>query len=158
MIIQDKSVLDVRDATEKDIDVLANEMSAENVKEIFVAHHITPRQAISMAVKDSVVSLVVLHEGRPVGIFGIINPKVDKAEIYFLVTNDFVKIGRVFLKYARNFIDYFLGQYKILDGYVFNENVKSITWMKYCGAVIEEPEPWGIEGKMFSHFYFTKDI
>ena len=148
----------VRRANHSDIPVLSQRMSEENMEELWVAHNLSPRHALEIALKTSVMALTIEHEGNPVGIFGIRTDNIlgQKAEIYFLVTDDFGKIGRIFLRHARRFIDIFLEFYPYLDGMVYERNVASIFWMKYCYAVVEEPVAWGIEGKLFSHFYFRK--
>lgn len=137
---------------------LSQRMSEDNMEELWVAHHLTPRAAVEMALKTSVMALTIEHEGKPVGIFGIRAEKVlgNKAEVYFLVTVDFDKIGRIFLRHAKKFIEMFLEFYPYLDGMVYMKNTKSIFWMKYCGCKMDEPVAYGIEGKQFQHFWFEK--
>lgn len=145
----------VRRSVESDIDVISKNISPDNIEEIWVAHHLTPSIVIDMAVKESYLCFTIEEGNNPIGIFGIRNPEERKAEVFFLVTRSFNNIGRVFLRQARGFINNFLKIYPYLDGWVYAKNIKSIEWMRYCGATIEEPMQYGIEGKLFSHFFFV---
>ena len=149
----------VRRANHGDIPVLSKKMSDANVEELWVAHNLTPLGALQIALNTSVMALTIEHNGEPVGIFGIRTNDIlgQKAEIYFLVTNGFEDIGRVFLRHARRFVDMFLEFYPHLEGMVYTKNLKSIFWMKYCGCKMDEAKPYGVEQKLFSHFYFTHD-
>lgn len=142
----------------KDLAYLIVGLSKENVEELWVSHHFTAEDAIKMAFKESAIALTIEHKGIPVGIFGIMNPEEKRAEIYFLVTDSFPEIGRVFLRQARGFINNFLEIWPYLYGRVYNKSVKSIFWMKWCGAKMEDPQPWGIQGELFSRFYFERKI
>lgn len=144
----------VRETKLEDLKVLVEEMSKENIEELWVAHHLTPKEVLEMAFSDSIKALTIEIEGIPVGIFGIRNAKIHTAEIYLLVTNRFSEVGALFLRNARIFIDDFLKLYPYLDGWVYTQNSKSIFWMKYCKATIEQPMPYGIERRLFSHFFF----
>ena len=149
----------VRRSCSSDFPYLVIGMSKENIEELWVAHNLLAEDAIKLALKTSIMALTIEHEGKPVGIFGIRAENVlgDKAEIYLLVTDDFNKIGRVFLRHAKRFINMFLEFYPYLEGMVYTKNLKSIFWMKYCGCKMDEAQPYGVEQKLFSHFYFTKD-
>lgn len=148
----------VRRSSFGDLKSLSDNMSLENTEELWMSAHHTPRSALEVALNKSVMALTIEHEGKPVGIFGIMTDNLlgEKAEIYFLVTEDFEKIGRIFLRHCRKFIDMFLEFYPTLYNYAYCNNTKSIFWMKYCGARFEQPEVYGIEGRLFSLFFFTK--
>jgi len=44
--------------------------------------------------------------------------------------------------------------------YLYNnvhyKNIKSIAWLHYCKAIINEIETYGIEQEPFHYFYFKK--
>lgn len=144
----------VRKAVKEDMKVLIEEMSPENAEEIWMAHNLTPKEAIEMAFEDSIKAYTIDFKGKPVGVFGIRNSCGFNAEIYLLVTTGFQEIGTLFLRHAREIIDYFLKIYPYLDGWVYTKNEKSIFWMRYCKATIEHPMIYGAEKKLFSHFFF----
>jgi hypothetical protein len=157
MIYYDKDNIRVRDSVIGDVDAMKNRLRESDVKEIWASHHHTPEEGLKLCVENSIMCFTI-ENGRPIGIFGIspTNLLGDQASIFLLSTDDLKKIEKRFLRNCRKFIDYMLSHYPYLDNYVHAENKKSIEWLKFLGATVEEAVPYGISKEMFHHFYFVR--
>lgn len=147
----------VRSAKMSDVDGMKNRLRESDIKEIWASHHYTPEQALKKCV-DTVFAATI-ENGRPIGLFGINATELlgKKATVFMLATNDLEKIEMRFLRNCRQFIDYMLEYYPYLENWVHANNKKSIAWLKFLGATVEDAKPYGIENEQFHHFYFTKE-
>lgn len=147
----------VRRSEFTDVAKLEHRLRISDQKEIWASHHLTSREALEKCVHMAIFSLTI-ENGQPMGIFGI-NPFAvtgQKAIIWMLATDDLDKIKHRFLKHSKEFVNMMLAWYPYLENWVHAKNVKSIKWLKYLGATIEEAQPYGLDGELFHHFYFTK--
>lgn len=147
----------VRTSIKSDIDAMKDRLRQTDVHEIYASHHRTPEEALTMCVEKTIFAATI-ENGRPAGIFGINTENIlgRSATIWMLSTDDLDKIGVRFLKNSRWFVDYMLEYYPFLENYVHEKNVKSIEWLKFLGAIIEDKQPYGIDGELFHHFFFRR--
>jgi len=148
----------VRESIQDDVVQLSKNMRESDKAEIWASNHLTPFEALDKGLENSSFCLTV-ENGRPIAMFGTSCESLiaSRAAVWLLASDDLVKIQRRFLRYSRTFIDIMLSRYPYLENYVDVRNKKSITWLKLCGATIEEPVPYGVEQMMFSHFYFRRE-
>ncbi len=147
----------VRKTYLSDIGYLKNHLRSSDIDEIWASHHLTPKDALRKGYEDSVFCFTVLN-GRPIAIFGLVPETLvgEKASIWLLATNDLTKIQMRFLRHCKYFIDMMLDYFPYLYNHVDDRNIKSINWLRYCGAHIEEPKPHGIDNRPFRYFYFKR--
>ena len=145
----------IRDAVSSD----TFELREADKKEIQYSHHRTPKQALAKGFAESTLCLTVEVEGHPVGMFGIVPQTIlsKTASIWLLGSSEIEKIQKTFLKNSRKFIDLFLSYYPYLENFVSCERKRTLKWLKHIGATIETPKPYGIEGRLFHHFYFRRE-
>lgn len=148
----------VRRSKLSDIDAMKDRLRESDVKEIWASHNHRPEEAIRRCVEDTLLSCTI-ENGRPIGIFGISTDQVlgNKATIWMLATDDLNKINRRFVRNSRVFVLMMLRFYPLLENFVHVNNKKSILWLRWLGAVIEEARPYGCEGELFHRFYFLRD-
>lgn len=148
----------VRDAKLEDIDYLAMHLREEDKKEIWRSHHQTPQTALLEGFNNSTLCLAVEYKRNPIGMFGVVPQTIlgRKAAIWLLGSPEIEKIQRAFLKQSRRFINLMLDYYPFLQNWVDAENLKSIQWLKWLKADIEEPAPYGVEGALFRYFQFRR--
>lgn len=147
----------VRDTEPKDVPSLAERMRADDVHEIWASNHVTPQEALEQGMKHSVFCATV-ENGRPIAMFGVAveNLSDEKGSVWLLASDDLFKIKKKFLQNSRHFIDIMLEFYPRLENYVHCNNIKSIRWLKMCGAKLESPELYGVEKEFFQKFVFER--
>jgi hypothetical protein len=155
-----KSKLDiVRDAKIEDVFELARTMREEDKREIWKSHHKTPEQALMEGYLESEICFTIEHNEKPIAMFGIVpQTLIGGATVWLLGSIEIEKIQRAFIRHSKRFLDMFLEYYPYLENWVSVENTKSIGWLKYLGATIEEAQPYGIERALFRHFYFLREL
>lgn len=149
----------VRDSVKEDISKLACNLCPEDTAEIWKSHRSTPEQSLTTGYNNSVQCYTVERNNEPISMFGIVPAFVlgRIATIWSLTSDDVKKVPRTFVRHSKRFIKDMLSLYPILVNYVDCENKKSIAWLKFCGAVMSEPAPFGEEGALFRFFYFSRE-
>ena len=158
-IYYDQNNIIVRRAFPSDADMLANKLRKSDTNEVWASHNFTPWDAIYSGISNSILSLTITNKGSVVGCFGINAESMlgKKAIIWFLSSDELDKIEYRFLRHSRRFVKMFLALYPFLFNYVDVRNKKSIRWLKYCGAKLDKPQPFGVMNKPFRYFYFQKE-
>ena len=117
-----------------------------------------PEAALLGAFQASEICFTIECNEKPIGMFGIVPQTLlgNSAIIWLLASAELEKVQKVFLKRSRYFISQMTETYSLLENWVDVENIQSIKWLSWCGATIEEPKPYGVEGKLFRYFYFRR--
>jgi hypothetical protein len=63
------------------------------------------------------------------------------------------RIPVTFLRASRHYVDHFLKLCAGLENYVDARNTLSIQWLKWLGFMIEDPQPFGVEQRLFHRFH-----
>lgn len=147
----------VRRSTKSDVEYLKNHLKQSDIDEIFASNNLTPEEALKDGLKNSIFCCTVLND-NPIMIFGVVPETIlgNKGIVWMLSSSELMKIQRRFLRHSRYFIDMMLEYYAYLYNYIDSRSKESIAWLEFCGAVIEKPAPYGVEGKLFHYFYFKK--
>ncbi len=142
-----------------DINILAKCLRNSDIDEIWASHHIKPYSALYDGWKKSVLCLTVVYKDVPVAMFGIHADDLigRKATVWFLASDGLDEMRVSFIKQSKKFINMMLGFYPYLENYVDARNIKSIQWLRFCGAKIEEASKFGKEELPFHYFYFQRD-
>lgn len=148
----------VRDSIRDDAKYIADNMREADKEEIWASHNHKPLDAMKISLDDSFMCLTVLDKNVPVLMFGIVPESMlgNKASVWMLATDGINNIKRRFVRHSKAFINMFLYFFPVLENYVHDKNVKSIEWLRMCGAKIEEAIPFGAEQKLFRRFTFTR--
>jgi hypothetical protein len=149
----------VRDAEMNDVFQLANNLRESDTQEIWKSHHIKPEAALLGGFQESELCFTVERNEKPIAMFGICPPQTllgNSAIIWLLASPELEKVQRAFIKRSRYFIKEMLQRYSMLENWVDVKNIQSIKWLRWCGAKIEEPKPYGVENKPFCYFYFRR--
>lgn len=157
-IYYEKGSVVVRRSKSSDVNRLAPRLRKSDVEEIWASNHIKPYEALREGLDSSLFCLSVEDRGEVVCMFGI-NPLSvvgDKAVVWMLASDGLDKIKIKFLKHSKEFVNMMLSFYPYLFNYVDARNAKSIEWLKFCGAKIEEAKPFGVENSLFHYFSFER--
>lgn len=150
----------VRDTIVKDIEPVANAMRQVDRNEIWASHRHAPLEALTIAFYSSVLCYTLEQNGNPIVIFGVVPESFlgNRGSVWLLATDDFEKIHKILMKYSKQFIDYMLRHYPDLANHVDARNRVTLNWLKWCGAEIEEAQPFGVDKIPFHRFQFRRTI
>ena len=148
----------VRKSVKSDAEYIATRMRHSDIQEIWASNHVEPLEALRKGMEHSIYCRTI-ENGPPIAMFGICPKDIlgNSATLWMLGTDALNKIKIKFLRHNKEIINAMLDYYSYLDNYVDVRNQKSIEWLRFLGAKFDEPAPYGVEGKNFQHFYFTKD-
>jgi len=148
----------VRDSVATDIEPISKNMRIADIQEIWRSHGHTPLQSLTIAFYTSTLCYTVEHNNKRAAMFGVVPESFlgSRGSIWLLGTNDLAKIQRKLIRHSRSVIKYLLQHYQHLDNYVDVKNTLSIKWLRWCGAEIEEPKPFGERKELFHHFTFER--
>ena len=157
MIYYDKDGIRVRNSIKADVRSLKYTMKPSDANEIWASHHHTPEEALTLCLDKSIFCATV-ENGNPIAMFGIYADNIigTEASIWMLSSEDLYKIKTRFLRNCKGFIKMMLEYYPYLHNYVDARNLKTIAWLKFLGAEIEEAKSFGVDGLPFNHFIFRK--
>ncbi len=153
-----KNCLIVRSSTMADVEYLSTRLRESDREEILASNNVKPYEALSIGLKESVLCLTVENNKEVIFMFGINAEDLtsNHAIIWMLASDKIDSIQHRFLRHSRRFINIFLDMYPNLENYVAKKNVKSLEWLRRCGAIIEQEIPYGIEAELFHRFTFKR--
>lgn len=144
----------IRKAETSDIKHIANHMRKCDQKEIWLAEHKTPRQALEESLDKSSYAFTALLNNIPVVMFGLAPQSLlsDEGMVWALATEDIEHMQKTFMVRSKDFITVCLTMYPSVMNYVHVENKKSLAWLHWLGATIYPAAPYGPENAMFRYF------
>lgn len=99
-----------------------------------------------------------IEKGKPIAMFGV-NAKSllgHKGVVWLLASCELDGIKVAFLRYYRKYIDMMLERYGYLHNYCDARNKKTVKWLKYMGARVDEAKPYGVDSLPFHYFVFER--
>jgi len=134
------------------------ELKLSDQDEVFYSHGYYAREALEIALENTLAGFTVLINDRPEICFGINAENLlgNEAIIWMLSSERIKRINYRFAKYSRTYVDYFLTYYSRLYNYVHVNNIISINWLRFLGAKFDKPEPYGVHQKPFMKFWFER--
>lgn len=149
----------IRDSIISDVYSLKDRLKLEDIQEVWASHHASPEEALKFSITQSALSMTTEKDGVPVMVFGVTADDWmgDTGMIWFMSADLDRQTKIVFLRNSKKFIDLMLSFYPYLYNYVDIRNQESIKWLEFCGAIINEPEKYGADQKLFRRFHFERN-
>lgn len=140
-----KEGLAIRDAIMEDVSTVAENMRKSDVDEIWKSDMALPLNALEMSFSRSQTCLTATLNDTPVCITGVVPVTLlsEYGTIWMLGTGEMDMHKTSVAKLSRAVVKYLLSKYIFLFNYVSIENVRTIKWLKFCGAKFYDPEPYG---------------
>ena len=154
MSVSDSTIVEYVSPTDEGIQYIADNMRQDDIDEVWRCNQMTPHDALSESIKASEESYMIIINGEPVGVFGVVSPgMMNIAGVpWMLGTEGVVQHVTVFIRRTSEVIDRMLVKYGQLYNYVDTKNKKSIRMLRLIGFKIEDPEPYGMMGHSFHKF------
>lgn len=137
---------------------VARNLRSSDRAELWAAYNITPGPALEWSLASSSLAWSIRFGEKAIGLFGVganhANP--DWGSPWLLATPELESISFTFLKQSRECVQRMLERHSFLENWVDQRNLTSIRWLKWCGFTIFDPEPFGVENKMFCRFEMRK--
>lgn len=147
---------EVRTSILSDCAVIGQNMRTQDAMEMYNYDRSLPEQACINSFKKSIISMTILHDGKPVAMFGIMPKDFSTGILWMLTTDGLNKVGRPFVRHCKEWFAQMLEIYPVLEGCVDLRNTESIRWLTYVGAVWGDTETMGIDNMPFRKFTFSK--
>ncbi len=145
--------------TRADAVYIAANLKDNNRKELFCAIGNNALDDILGGIEHSVEVGCLRIDGVPAAVYGVRKPSImsDDVRVWLLMTRE-MDNHRVFVgRYTKKAVKGLLERYSRLYNWVNVGNDEIIRWLKWLGAKIHEPEPYGIYGLPHHFFEFRKD-
>jgi len=115
----------------------------------------TPEAAVLYSFNVSRDCLVMLADGRPVAIWGVMTPTAlsTTATIWMLGATELPQHFRFFLRLCRATIERWRKGHKRLANYVDVRHTVSVRWLGWMGFSFDPPQPFGPHGMPFMRFH-----
>lgn len=139
-------------AIKEDVDWLAPRLCELDRQELRLAlGDVVP--AFKQTYGNAVCAYTIMVDHVPYVMCGI-NPGGDprRGVIWCLSCAEARKFPLRFMRYGRMLVDEGLANFAVLENYVYEQNVRSMAWLKRLGAKFERPQPYGVSGAMFKRF------
>ena len=95
---------------------------------------------------------IIFKNAKPIGLFGVDDGGEGLGIPWMVGTPEMADIGLFIGKNSAKYIAKMKEGFVALVNYVDIENTVSIAWLKWCGAKIYPPEPYGPQGYLFYPF------
>jgi len=99
----------------------------------------------------------IIHEGNPIGIFGVAPISNGWGSPWMLATPDILKISKEFIKHCPHYVGEMHNEYPNLINYVHSENYVSKRWLRHLGFTLM-PAVKVSEEVYFNPFVSTRGI
>lgn len=150
----------VRDFQPNDLWTVALNMRDEDRAEIKASHGADPLTALIASVEGSDLKWTITDEQLGViGIFGVGRSVGEprRGSPWLLATPDLELRYISFLRQARGYVQQMQDAYPFLENWVDARNTVSIKWLAWCGFTLDEPETFGVEGRLFRRFDMRRE-
>ncbi len=158
MTYQDPIIGTIRPSERKDCVHIGFNMREQDAMEMWSYDRSTPIEAAFNSFDKSIISTTILHNEKPVAMFGVMPRDFSSGFLWMLTTDGIKDIGRPFVRNCKKWIDDLLEVYPTLYGYVDLRNSESFRWLTFLGATWGPVETMGIDNMSFRHFSFTKNV
>ncbi|MGE4194720.1 MAG: hypothetical protein AB7E51_15140 [Pseudodesulfovibrio sp.] len=143
------------------IPYVAGNMRAEEVAEVWAAGHATPGEALERALAASDMAWTVFEGERdvPMAMFGRVRPSLmaDTGALWCLVTDDVSRWKVPFAKRSREYVAVMLNDVERLENYIDVRCRGGIVWLRWLGALLDDPKPMGPDKMLFQRFEIRRE-
>lgn len=148
----------IRKATQADVDYLVANVRHEDIEELDALDGSTVKESLDETPDLLENTQVWEVDGKVTCLFGV--TPVEEYEgvgiIWMLATKDFHKNVRRFPARSKEVIANAIAKYDFIFNYVHTKNTKSIKWLTWLGFKMNDPEPIGHKGDLFTRFEMTR--
>lgn len=141
-------------ATEAHVQAMEGRVRQADVDELRAAGGRAPGEAMLEGLRLSSEAWAGLADGQVMCIFGVVQTSILAREgTPWMVGSDLVdRHARAFLLRSRPVVATWAARFDLLWNFVDARNRRAITWLRWLGFQIGEPEPFGVEGRPFHRF------
>ena len=112
----------------------------------------TPEWCMTLGAQKSR-ALTLFISGEPAGMFGVI--RSDEGNLLWGVFTKAIERHPIaFLRFTKRFVASL--EFDVLN-YVDARNTRAVSWFKWLGFEVSEPQPFGINGEPFHKFNTLKE-
>lgn len=133
---------------------MAPNLRAAEVREVMDSIGLTPTEALLQELGRSLVAWAWIVDGEVACMFGIVTPEMlgEASYPWFLTTPLVERYSRQFARACKALLPELLTRHPKLVGKVDARYTISVRWLRWLGARVSEPQPWGVEQQPFHHF------
>lgn len=146
------SRLAVAAAQPADAQRLAPFLRKADLDEIAAASGERPEVALHRGIVASADARVVLHAGRPIAVFGVVDKGGGVGAPWLLGSDAIFDHWFEFARRSREELAYLRKGWDLLEHYVDDRNTAHRRWLDWLGAEFDGPYPWGVAGMPFWRF------
>jgi hypothetical protein len=141
MIFYKRQGLVIRKYAQGDADKIKDKIRKVEIDEIYAASHFNSGMALAYSIGISKFIYTMEYHGEIIGILGV----ATNNSVWMLTTDAIDKARMRFLRASKFVIGMILEQYPQVYNYVDVRHEKCLKWLRWCGAIIHEPEEYGME-------------
>lgn len=119
-----------------------------NIEEIEALSGVEPDICLAALWDNSIEKITVLDKEQPICLFGVMPP--NNLWLFFA---DVTELPVSFFKESRRMVKRIRELYPDIEGWIYSKNIFALQWSKWVGWNIDEPIPYGKEGKLFYRFH-----
>lgn len=139
-------------ARHADAQSLAPRLRRADLDEIAAATGRPPEVELHAGIVASVGPQVVLTAGLPIAVFGVVDRGGGIGSPWLLGTDDILVHWREFARTSRAVLPRLREPWQRLENHVMAANTVHVRWLRWLGARLAPPAPWGRLGADFHHF------
>lgn len=145
----------VQDATDEEIDMVANNLRESDKREIRAGERIPAPDALWRSWEHSQERHGIRgDDGHLVGVCGVC-PDAGAGEVWMLGTDELLASKSHQLQFprlSRQWVDGLVSDWRLLHNWVYAANSRSIQWLRFLGFTVFAPEPHGPYAELFRYF------
>ena len=151
--------IEVRKCRGRDIKEMKGKLRKEDVLEIERKTGREPYRVLIESYRKSDIAFVGLVDNEIACAWGVAKESIlsDESTIWLLSTEVMKKAPVAVAKKTKMELDKLLQVYPKIGNYVDSEYSLCIRWLCWLGFTVENPEPIGVRGGLFSKFYIARD-
>ncbi len=151
--------IEIRRCRGRDIRSLRGKLRAEDVLEIRRRSGRDPYSVLVYSYRHSDEAYVGLINSEIACVWGVAQESLlaEEASIWLLSTPVMETAPVAVARRTRSELRKLLRRYRSLGNYVDSEYTLCLRWLRWLGFTLEEPEPLGVRGELFSRFYIKND-
>jgi len=145
-------MLELRKATQEDIDAILRTVRQENIAELEVLG-VGLEDSLLWSLDHSSEATVAVIDGEVVCAFGVVaTPKKGVGRPWMVGTSTIDRHSIEFLRSSKVVLTDLLRRWDLLVNYADTRNLRGLRWLKFMGFTIHEAEPLGERQLMFHRF------
>lgn len=142
-------------ATAEDAAEMAPSMRQIDVTELADGWGLSPLRALSGSLEASSRAFTARANGQIVCMYGVGRSSlISPGGVIWMLGTELVNThARQFLRRSASQMARLGEGFAFLENYCDNRNTLTIRWLRWLGFTISKPQPYGLYGKPFCHFW-----